>query len=171
MYYAGTLWNSLDCSNSENNWFISNVNGDIAAAGSHPLYLLLHLVFLLRRCKLAAGHLCTMREHSRSPCAAQGHLIHVLRQGWNWHHINRFPVGGIPFHHHPFSGIYSHSSCWESCSVDSQWNSDVFCFFLLPWLDFPELRKMDSSETTEWWRWCWSSSHFTLQNKDLSDRK
>ena len=71
----------------------------------------------------------------------------------------------------PFSGIYIQSSCWESCSVDSQWNSDDFCFFLLPWLDFRELRKMDFSETTEWWRWCWSSSHFTLQNRDPSDRK
>ena len=34
----------------------------------------------------------------------------------------------------PFSGIYIQSSCWESCSVDSQWNSDDFCFFyFLDW--------------------------------------
>ena len=34
----------------------------------------------------------------------------------------------------PFSGIYSPSSCWEICSVASQWNSDDFCFFyFLDW--------------------------------------
>ena len=69
----------------------------------------------------------------------------------------------------PFSGIYIQSSCWESCSVDSQWNSDVF-FYFFDWT-FQSWVKKDYSATTEWWRWCWSSSHFSLQNKDPSDRK
>ena len=34
-----------------------------------------------------------------------------------------------------------------------------FSFFLLLWLDFRELRKMDFSETIEWWWQCWSLSH------------
>ena len=70
----------------------------------------------------------------------------------------------------PFSGIYSPSSCWESCSVDSQWNSDDFCFFyFLDW----------TSESWEKWILVRLQSddgdadhrRVTLQNRDPSDRK
>ena len=58
----------------------------------------------------------------------------------------------------PFQGIYSQSSCWERCWVDSQLNSDSFPFFnFLDWTSESWDKLISVSRQSDEWWWCWSN--------------